>query len=116
MIHQIKYHQATIFFTALLILTLPYHALAQGFTLATPFSGTVSGDLIDAIIKIVNILLSLVAIIAVIVIIFGTVSAVGAGDQEDVAVQAKNNIIYALLGLIIVALSAVIVNFLLNAI
>jgi hypothetical protein len=100
-----------VFFITLLIIILPTAALAQGFTTATPFSGTASGDLIDAITTIVNTLLSLVAIAAVIVIIFGTVSAASAGDQEDIALRAKNNIIYALLGLIIVALSAVIVNF-----
>ena len=102
-----------IFFATFLLLALPYPALAQGFTEATPFSGTATGELIDAITSIVNTLLSLVAMIAVIVIIFGSISAVGAGDQEDVALQAKNNIIYALLGLIIVGLSAVIINFLL---
>lgn len=100
-----------ILFITLLILILPGPALAQGFTLATPFSGTAGGNLIDVITTIVNTLLSLVAIAAVIVIIFGTVSAALAGDQEDIVLRAKNNIIYALLGLIIVALSAVIVNF-----
>ncbi len=110
-----KFHQTTLLFTSLLIITLPFSVSAQ-FTAAVPFAGTSSGDLIDTITKIVNAFLSLVAMVAVIVIIFGTASAIGAGDQEDVAARAKNNIIYALLGLVIVGLSAVIVNFLLAVI
>lgn len=72
--------------------------------------------MIDSVRNIVNALLGLVAVIAVIVIIFSSYTALSAGDADDVAAKAKNTIIYALLGLIIVALSAVVVNFIIGSI
>lgn len=65
--------------------------------------------------NIVDILSTIVGIVAVIMIIIGGFKYItSAGDSNNVA-SAKNTIIYALVGLIIVALAQVIVRFVLGA-
>ncbi len=102
-------------FLFLFLFSQPLTALAQ-FGPVTPFAGTAQGTLLSAITNIVNALLSFVAVIAVTVIIFSTITALSGRDSEDIAQRARNTIIYALVGLIIDALSAVIVNFIISAI
>jgi high-affinity K+ transport system ATPase subunit B len=58
----------------------------------------------------------LAAVIAVIFVIIGGVRYITSQGDEDAALLAKNTIIYSILGVIVIALSAVIVNFLLDAI
>lgn len=68
-------------------------------------------DLPTRIISIVNGIIGVLAIICVIVIIIGGVSYMtSAGDAGKVK-KAKDTILYALIGLIICALAAAIVNF-----
>lgn len=108
---------------ALLILT-PGAALAQGshnrltsdpigfaHRGVTAFAGAASGSLFNSIRRTVNAFLGLAALIAAVMIIVGTVQAALSGGDEDAAQRARNNIIYALLGLVIILLSAVLVNF-----
>ena len=110
-----KFHKVLLTLAAVSLLATPTFALAQ-FTNATPFSGTATGTLLGAITSIVNVLLTLAAIIAVIFVIIGGVRYVTSQGDEDAALLAKNTIIYAILGVIVIALSAVIVNFLLGAV
>lgn len=64
--------------------------------------------------SVVNILSSLVGVVAVIMIIIGGFRYItSAGDSNRVS-SAKNTIIYALIGLVIVALAQVIVQFVLK--
>jgi len=97
------------------LLAAPTVALAQ-FAPVTPFAGTSTGTLIQAITSIVNALLTLAAIVAAIFVIIGGVRYFTSQGDEDAAAQAKNTIIYAVLGVIVIALSAVIINFIISAI
>ena len=116
-----KFHKVLLTLVAVSLLATPTFALAQfGLNTGAVFSGiapnTGQGALLGAIKDIVNVLLTLAAIIAVIFVIIGGVRYITSQGDEDAALLAKNTIIYAILGVIVIALSAVIVNFLLGAI
>jgi hypothetical protein len=106
----------TILTVACASLVFPVIALAQGFAPVTPFQGTSTGTLIQAITNIVNALLALAAVVAAIFVILGGVRYITSQGDEDAGVQAKGTILYATLGVIVIALSAVIVNFIIAAI
>ena len=78
-------------------------------------SSTDPGQKIDTTIQnIINLLSVAVGIAAIIMLIIGGFRYVtSAGNQETVK-AAKNTIVYALIGLVIVALAQLIVNFVLN--
>lgn len=63
----------------------------------------------------VNILSLIVGIAAVIMIIYGGLRYITSGGDSGSVGNAKNTIIYAIVGLIIVALAQLIVHFVLNA-
>ncbi len=100
---------------AISLLATPTLALAQGLGGdVTEFTGTAAGtdvtDLVVAITTIVNALLALVAIIAVVFIVIGGVRYITSQGDEDAVALAKNTIIYSIIGLIVVILSAVLIN------
>ncbi|MCH8748600.1 hypothetical protein IH781_02515 [Patescibacteria group bacterium] len=99
-------------------LVVPGVALAQGLaTQVIPPGGTQTGsDLPNAITNILNALLVLVAIAALIMLIIGGVRYIFSGGDEEKAAAAKNTILYALVGLVVIALAAVAVNFILQAV
>ncbi len=70
-----------------------------------------TATLVGSIINIVNALLVLAAIAAIVFIIIGGVRYVTAQGDEDAVALAKNTVIYAIIGIIIILLAAVIVNF-----
>jgi len=85
-------------------------ALQEGST-ACPDSGSA----VDGIVKLViNILSVVVSIAAVIMIIIGGLKYVTSQGESSNTAGAKNTIIYALIGLVIVALAQVIVRLTLN--
>lgn len=63
---------------------------------------------------IVNILTTVVGILAVIFIIVGGYRYITSGGDSGKVTSARNTIVYALIGLIIVALAQIIVRFVLN--
>jgi magnesium-transporting ATPase (P-type) len=63
---------------------------------------------------IVNLLSAVVGIVAVIMIIFGGLRYITSGGNDSSVSGAKNTILYAIIGLIIVALAQVLVRFTLN--
>jgi hypothetical protein len=63
---------------------------------------------------IVNLLSAVVGIVAVIMIIFGGLRYITSGGNDSSVTSAKNTILYAIIGLIIVALAQVLVRFTLN--
>lgn len=70
---------------------------------------------VDNIIKeVINILTIIVGVIAVIMIIIGGLQYITSGGSSEKVSKAKNTILYAIIGLIIVALAQVIVRFVLN--
>jgi hypothetical protein len=77
----------------------------------TPANSTNLNSVITAII---NILSLLVGVAAVIMIIFGGFRYITSGGDSNNVSSAKNTIIYAIIGLVIVALAQFIVQFVLN--
>ena len=98
------------------LIAIPMIASAQGFAPVTPFEGTSTGTLIQAITNIVNALLTLAAVIAAIFVIIGGVRYITAQGDEDAVAAAKNTVIYAVIGIVVIAFSAVVVNFIIAAI
>lgn len=100
------------------------NCLAQGSNLSAPDNnttncsdtGTDTGNTkIDDIVKtVINIFSWVVGVVAVIMIIVGGFRYVTAGGDSNNVSAAKNTIIYAIIGLVIVAMAQFIVQFVLN--
>ncbi len=76
---------------------------------------TSSGVSVNSLIRtIINILSFVVGVVAVIMVIIGGFNYVTSGGDSNKVSSAKNTIIYALVGLVIVALSQVLVQFVFN--
>ncbi len=79
--------------------------------LCTSSKGT---DLMGYVKTIVNTMLTILGVLAVVMIIYGGVTyTISAGDAKKVE-QAKNTIIYSVVGLVVASLAGVIVNFVLD--
>lgn len=79
---------------------------------ATKTGGT---DKVNSLITtIINVISVVVGVIAVIMIIIGGFRYITSGGKEEGVKGAKNTILYALIGLIVVALAQIIVKFVLN--
>lgn len=93
--------------------------LCQGAQTLTVTNGvqtcTEQGTGITGLIKtIVNILSIIVGVVAVIMIIIGGFRYITSGGKQESVTGAKNTILYAVIGLVIVALAQVIVRFVLT--
>jgi hypothetical protein len=73
-----------------------------------------TGGLNNLLKKVVNIISGIVGVIAVIMIVFGGFKYITSGGDSNNVSGAKNTIIYAIIGLIIVALAQLIVHFVLT--
>jgi hypothetical protein len=88
----------------------PKTQICQGVT-AAGGGGCTQGGLSSSIVNIVNILLFIVGAIAVIMIVIGGLRYIlTQGDQSSIQ-QAKNTVLYSIIGLIIALLAYAIVNF-----
>ena len=74
-------------------------------------SGTRLTDLIKLVINIISII---VAVVAVIMIIFGGLKYITSGGESSNVSSAKNTILYAIIGLVVVALAQFVVRFVLD--
>ena len=109
---------------ALFLLIIPVFAAAQpeglgeGLTEAgatAPESGLLGDtDAKALIIKVINFILGLVGAIAVLALIYAGVSYITALGDEQKAERAKRMILYVLIGLALIILSAAIVNLVLT--
>lgn len=97
---------------------LPGLALAQGgLQRQVGFAGVAGGsDLVGAITQIVNFFLMLAAIVAAIYLIIGGVQYITSAGDESRQEKAKNTILFAIIGLVVIGLSAVVANFVLQSI
>ena len=77
-------------------------------------AGSGNTDITDVITLIVNIFSIVVGFLAVIMIIWGGLRYITSGGDSGKITTAKNTIIYALIGLVIVALAQFIVRFVLS--
>ncbi len=77
-------------------------------------SGATADDFSTKLAKIINVISVIVGVIAVIMIIFGGFRYITSGGTSEKITSAKNTLLYAIIGLIIVALAQVIVKFVLN--
>jgi hypothetical protein len=76
---------------------------------------TGSTDKVNATIsQVINIFSTIVGVVAVIMIIYGGMRYITSGGDSSKITSAKNTIIYALIGLVVVALAQFIVKFVLN--
>ncbi len=91
-------------------------ALAQGLSGIQPFQGTAQSNLPTAVTNIINVLLILAALVAGIYMILGGVKYIVSGGDTQAQDKAKNQILYAVVGLIAIGLAAAIVNFVVGAI
>jgi uncharacterized membrane protein len=74
-------------------------------------AGTTANNLVATIINIISVV---VGIVAVIMIIYAGFRYVTSGGRDDSVKGAKNTILYAIIGLVVVALAQIIVHFVLN--
>lgn len=88
----------------------------EGLIQVAPLPGMAQGELIPAIKTIVNLFLTLVGIAAGIFLMIAGVRYITSGSDPDGQTKAKHQILYAVIGLIVVGLAAAIVNFTLVAI
>ena len=90
-------------------------AAAQGFGPVPAPTGTLAGnDLVGAVVFIINWLLVLAALAALVFLIIGGVRYIVSQGDDEAAEKAKNTILYAIIGLIVIGLSAVVVNFIVS--
>jgi hypothetical protein len=95
-------------------------SICEGVGAATGGSGcssdTNNANLGSIAQKIVNILSIIVGVVAVIMIIIGGFRYITSGGESGNVSGAKNTLIYAIVGLIIVALAQFIVHFVINGV
>lgn len=77
----------------------------------TPDPGTGTGGVRSVIINVLNVVLSFLALLAVVFIIVAGIRLIVSGGNDEAKDKAKNTILYAVIGLIIVLLARVIVGF-----
>ena len=77
--------------------------------------GNTTTDLMNYIVQIVNVILGFVGVLAAIYLVISGIRYITAQGNDSTLKEAKNGIIYALIGLIVIGLSAAIVNFILLA-
>jgi hypothetical protein len=85
-----------------------------GATGADCATGGTQTDVNKLVATIINIFSWIVGVVAVIMVIFGGFRYITSGGDSNKVSSAKNTILYALIGLIIVALAQAIVIFVLN--
>jgi hypothetical protein len=97
------------------LLLMPMAAAAQ---LVAPdaLGGTAQSSLEVAVLRIINIFLILVGIAAVIFILVGGVQYITSQGDENKAATAKQTVLFAVMGLIVVGLAGAVVRFVINAI
>jgi len=94
--------------------------LCSGADLSTSITTDGCDDAIDqgglqtTLNSVINIISVIVGVVAVIMIIFGGFRYITSGGDSTKVTNAKNTILYGLIGLIIVAVAQVLVKFVLN--
>lgn len=105
----------TLFF--LVIFVMPAHAQFQNNVNqnAANLGLNATNDLITIIQNIVNVLLGFVGFLALLMVVWGGIRYIISRGNEDEVEKAKYTIFYALVGLLVIGISAALVNFVLEA-
>jgi heme/copper-type cytochrome/quinol oxidase subunit 2 len=89
--------------------------LSASATTADPNCGNTAANTANSLVAtIINIISVVVGIVAVIMIIYAGFRYVTSGGKDDSVKGAKNTILYAVIGLVVVALAQIIVHFVLS--
>lgn len=98
--------------------TTPQGEVCQGIGLTTTNGscGDNGAQFASVITAIINLMLVIIGVIAVIVIIISGLSFITSGGDSNKVATAKNSIIYALIGLVVVVFAEVIVHFVINTV
>lgn len=77
--------------------------------------GSADGEGLNTLLtNVVNIFSAIVGVVAVLMVIYGGFRYITSGGDQNKVASAKNTLIYAIIGLVIVALAQVIVHFVLG--
>jgi hypothetical protein len=87
---------------------------ANGCDLGTSALAAPTSSVNDVVKKVINIISWIVGVISVIMIIIAGLRYVTSGGQEKSVTGAKSTIMYAIIGLIVVALAQIIVRFVMS--
>jgi len=98
-----------------LVTLLPSVAMAQLVGAPVP-AGTARGDLSSVILNIINYVLAIVGVIALAYLIYGGFRYITSGGNEDSVTAAKDIIINAVIGIVVIGVSAALVNFVVRAV
>lgn len=77
-------------------------------------AGNPEADVENTVAKVINVLSIIVGVVSVIMIIIGGLKYVTSSGDSGNVTSAKNTILYAIIGLVVVALAQAIVRFVLN--
>lgn len=91
-------------------MAVAFRALAQFADIPDPVGGG-NTDLSEFITKVIKAVLNILGLVAVVVIIVAGIRLVVAGQEEGQREKARNAILYAIIGLIIIVLANVLVSF-----
>jgi hypothetical protein len=97
-----------------LLLSIPVATFAQVPTSVTPVGSADDLTVSSLLVNIINWVLGFSAAIAVLFLIFGGILYVVSAGNADRSKQARQTILYAVIGLIVIVLSFVIVDFVMN--
>ncbi|MDO8511669.1 MAG: TrbC/VirB2 family protein [bacterium] len=98
-----------------LSMLLPGVAMAQ-LTGAPVPPGTARGDLSSVILNIINYVLAVVGVVALAYLIYGGFRYITSGGNEDSIQTAKDVIINAVIGIVVIGVAAALVNFVVRAV
>ncbi len=92
------------------------HALAEFGPIPNVSGTATTGDIRSTVVSILQAVLSFMGLVAVVVIIIAGIRLVVAGADEGQREKAKNTVLYAVIGLVLILLAQAIVSFIDNEI
>ena len=101
---------ALVFVLAAVVSTTVFAKVAQENELKNITGVSKTGSLKDNIILVINWILGFVGLVAVVMLVYGGFTYVISGGDEQKLESAKNTIIYAVIGIVVVLLAFVIVR------
>lgn len=103
--------------TASAFTLLPLVAHAQGGLMGVPPpAGTAQGDLAQVILRLINYVLAIVGVIALAYLVYGGFMYITSAGNEDKVEAAKEIIINAVVGVVVIGVAAALVNFVIRGV